>query len=192
LKRQFIETLRQGKKYSEKTIGNLELVDESIVNADLIVKLTQHIIASDEAGKAQAKKAKDAATPDAAPAPEFLGAILIFVPGLANIQGKLHLFLYFYRCIWRWRDLFSRGDLSLYRRDRRAEGLAHAQQQALERAHPAAALLALLPGAERGLPDHAARLPQDRGQHQHRRDLRHHRGRGVRDRHLPRQGEQLR
>jgi hypothetical protein len=94
LKRQFIETLRQGKKYSEKTIGNLELVDESIVNADLIVKLAQHIIASEETGKSQNTKVAAAAA-EAAQSPDFLGAILIFVPGLANIQGRLLLVLIF-------------------------------------------------------------------------------------------------
>jgi hypothetical protein len=53
------------------------------------VKLSQHIIASEEASKVQIKKAAaDAAAPDGAQAPDFLGAILIFVPGLANIQGK--------------------------------------------------------------------------------------------------------
>lgn len=86
-KRLFIDALRKGKKYSEKTLTNLDIVDESVINTELILKLVLHIIAttSSAAGKGKGPKGS---TDGAAPVEgEAEGAILIFVPGLANIQG---------------------------------------------------------------------------------------------------------
>jgi HrpA-like RNA helicase len=82
LRRYFLESLRQGKKYSEKTVSNLEVVEESVVNADLILKLVLHIVATDRSAVV-GKGSESDSNGDAA----ALGAILIFVPGLANIQG---------------------------------------------------------------------------------------------------------
>ena len=79
LRRYYLETLRQSRKYTEKTIANLEAVDESIVNAELIVKLVVHIMSTESI--APAASVVDVGVQ------ENLGAILIFVPGLANIQG---------------------------------------------------------------------------------------------------------
>lgn len=90
-KRLFIENLRKSKHYSEKTLTNIDLVDESVINTDLILKLVLHIIATTSAA-AQKPRGRGGASGDssgaAAAEGEAEGAILIFVPGLANIQGK--------------------------------------------------------------------------------------------------------
>ena len=82
LKRIYMETLRRGRKYSEKTVSALEAVDESIVNCDLILKLVLHIIAT-------------STVPAAAVESESGGAILIFVSGISQIQGA-YLCLFFH------------------------------------------------------------------------------------------------
>lgn len=78
-KRIYLETLRRDKKYHEKVISNVELADESVINTDLIQKLVLHLVATTSAP--HGGPAGEPTEPD--------GAILIFVPGLANIQGKL-------------------------------------------------------------------------------------------------------
>ena len=99
-KRLFLDTLRKSKHYSEKTLTNIDVVDESVINTDLILKLVLHIIATTSAGAQKgrgngAAKSGDAGT--AAPMDgEAEGAILIFVPGLANIQGNYFLVFFLF------------------------------------------------------------------------------------------------
>ena len=96
-----IENLRRGKQYSERTLHNLEIVEESVVNTDLILKLVLHIMASANSnggqqvpGQQQKKHLPPHQQQPLPAAPNASqsggeGAILIFVPGLANIQGRL-------------------------------------------------------------------------------------------------------
>lgn len=76
-KRLYLETLRREKKFPEKVISNVELADEAVINTDLIQKLVLHLVATTSAPRGGA--VGEPTEPD--------GAILIFVPGLANIQG---------------------------------------------------------------------------------------------------------
>ncbi len=96
-KRQFIDTLRKSKHYSEKTLTNIDVVDESVINTDLILKLVLHIMTTTSAGAQQKARgnggAKGGPVGEAAAVEgEAEGAILIFVPGLANIQGEFIAF----------------------------------------------------------------------------------------------------
>lgn len=73
LKEQHIATLRKLKKYSDKTLNSLMIADESIINLDLIQKLVMHILTLD----------------NTVVSGDNVGAILIFVPGLADIRNVI-------------------------------------------------------------------------------------------------------
>lgn len=73
LKEQHIATLRKQKKYSDKTLNSLMIVDETIINLDLIQRLVIHILTLD----------------NTIISGDNVGAILIFVPGLADIRNVI-------------------------------------------------------------------------------------------------------
>lgn len=180
-KRLFIDALRKGKKYSEKTLTSLDIVDESVINTELILKLVLHIIANTSTtGKGKGPKgAADGAAPVEG---EAEGAILIFVPGLANIQGE-----FFPPCCY---CNYSILNLCLCCR---CGGVSEGEPAALraQRQHQdlPAALLTVLARAEHGLPAGARGLEEDRGRYEHSGDFRDYRRCGVRDRHMQSQGE---
>jgi ATP-dependent RNA helicase DHX57 len=72
---QHIANLRKQKKYSDKTLNSLLIADESIVNLDLIQKLVVHILTLD----------------NTVVSGDNVGAILIFVPGLADIRSVIDI-----------------------------------------------------------------------------------------------------
>lgn len=73
LKEQHIDSLRTLKKYSVQTLDSLKIVDESVINLELIQKLVVHILTLD----------------NTIVAGDNVGAILIFVPGLADIRNVI-------------------------------------------------------------------------------------------------------
>lgn len=73
MKEEHIASLRKLKKYSDKTLKSLAIVDESVINLELIQKLVVHILTLD----------------NTVVSGDNVGAILIFVPGLADIRNVM-------------------------------------------------------------------------------------------------------
>lgn len=73
LKEQHIDKLKKLKKYNDTTLKSLAVVDESVINLELIQKLVVHIISQD----------------NTVVSGDNVGAILIFVPGLADIRNVI-------------------------------------------------------------------------------------------------------